>query len=112
MPDTAVDEYQPRMNKWDNKLKNLMILAKNKCRTYKNDDLEWSPTVKMWLKRRWILGRVQRFIATKRVCSLNRYKNLKRVWWPRSVHRWNVCTKQYRIAVPGDHLEASRDIMR
>ena len=70
VPDVAVDEYDLRMN--------FMILAENKCRTYKNDNLEWIPTVKMWLKRRWILGRLQRFKARKKIRSLNCYKNLKR----------------------------------
>ena len=54
-----------------------MISAENKCRTYKNDDLERSPTVKIWLKRRWFLGRVQRFKARKAVRIINCYKNLK-----------------------------------
>ena len=78
LPDTAAEEYDVKMNKWDDELREFMISAENKCRTFKNDDLEWSPTVKLWIKRRWILGRLQKFIAKKRARSLSTYKRLKR----------------------------------
>ena len=61
IPEVAVEEYDERMNKWDKELKEFMIAAEKKCRTYKQGHLEWSPTVRMWLARRWVLARVQRF---------------------------------------------------
>ena len=34
--------------------------------------------MKVWLKRRWVLGKVQRFIAKRRGKSICEYENLKR----------------------------------
>ena len=66
------------MNKWDDELKDFMIAAENKYRTFKKSDLEWSPTVKMWLARRWVLTRLQKFIAKTKSWSMSRYQNLPR----------------------------------
>ena len=43
-----------------------------------NDDIEWSPTTKMWLGRRWFSVRLQKFIAKEKAWSMCRYKNTKR----------------------------------
>ena len=40
LPDVALDEYDFKMNKWDKELQEFMISAENKCRKYKDDDLE------------------------------------------------------------------------
>ena len=53
------------MNKWDDQLKDFMLSAEEKCGTFKNDNIEWSPTIKMWLSRRWVIARLQKFIAKK-----------------------------------------------
>ena len=37
IPDGALDGYDARMNKWDDKLKDFMLLAEKKCRTYKDE---------------------------------------------------------------------------
>ena len=54
IPDAALDEYEVQMNKWDDTLKDVMLSAEKKCRTFKNVNIEWSPTIKMWLGRRWL----------------------------------------------------------
>ena len=78
IPDTAVEEYDHRMNKWDDELRDFMIAAENKCRSFKSSSLEWSPTVKVWLSRRWILARLQKSIARKKPVRMCRYQNLHR----------------------------------
>ena len=45
--DASLDEYEVRMNKWDDKLKDFMLSAEKTCRTFKNDNIECSPTIKM-----------------------------------------------------------------
>ena len=78
IPDVAVEEYDERMNKWDKELKEFMIAAENKCRTFKQGHMEWSPTIRMWLARRWVLARVQKFRARKKAWCMCRVKNLQR----------------------------------
>ena len=39
-PDVAESEYEHKMNKWDDELKNFMLGAEERCRTYKTGDLE------------------------------------------------------------------------
>ena len=43
----ALDGYDARMNRWDDELKDFILLAEKKCRTYKDDQIEWSPTIEM-----------------------------------------------------------------
>ena len=47
IPDMALDEYEVKMNKCDDELKDFTLSAKKKCRTFQNDKIEWSPTIKM-----------------------------------------------------------------
>ena len=58
IPDILVGRYYIRMNKRDKEFKEFMLASKNKCRTWKNDQIELSPTVRMWPGMRWIVGRV------------------------------------------------------
>ena len=78
LSDVGMDEYEHSMDKWDDELKDFMIAAENKCRTFKNSNLEWSPTVRMWVARRWVLTRLQKFIAKTKSWSMSRYQNLRR----------------------------------
>ena len=75
-PEVAVDKYDDRMNKWDKELKEFMMAAEKKCRTYKNVQIEWSPTIIMWLRRRWILDRVKKSIAKTKAWSMCRQINV------------------------------------
>ena len=63
IPDAALDKYEVQMNRWDDKPKDVMLSAERKYRTFKNDNIEWSPTTKMWLDRRCVINRLQKFIA-------------------------------------------------
>ena len=48
---------------WDDKLKNFMLSAEKLRRMFKNDAIEWSPTTKIWLGRRWVISRLKKFIT-------------------------------------------------
>jgi hypothetical protein len=48
-------------NKWDNKLGDYMRSAEKACNKYKNDHIDFSPTVGQWLKRRAILRWILRW---------------------------------------------------
>ena len=60
------------MNKWYNELKNVILSTKKKCRPFKNDSIEWSPTIKIWLGTRWNIARLKKFIAREKAWSLRR----------------------------------------
>ena len=46
------------LNKWDDKLTEHMTCSEEKCHSYKQDHIEWGPTVGVWLTRRWLLRRL------------------------------------------------------
>ena len=43
------------LNRWDDKLMEHMRCSEEKCHSYKQDHIEWSLTVGVWLTRRWLL---------------------------------------------------------
>ena len=53
------------LNKWDDELTEHMTCSEEKCHSYKQDHIEWSPTVGVWLTRRWLLRRFLRFTQGK-----------------------------------------------
>ena len=61
--DAALNKYEVRMNKWNDKIKDFMLSAEKKYRTFKYENIMCSPGIKMWLGRRWAIGRLQKFIA-------------------------------------------------
>ena len=63
--DISAAEFQLRMNRWDDELTDYMLAAEKRCRKYKQTHLEYSPTVGAWLRRRWLLGRVKRYLQGK-----------------------------------------------
>ena len=63
----ALDEYEVRMHTTDDELKDSMLSAEKKCRIFKNYQIELSLTIKMWLGRRWVTARLQKFIAKEKV---------------------------------------------
>ena len=65
------------MNKWDDVLKAFMLSAEKKCRTFKNNSIEWISITKMWLGRRWVIARLQKFIAKEKAWSMCRCKILQ-----------------------------------
>ena len=53
------------MNRWDNELTKYMKASENRRHTFKMGHIDYSPEVNCWLKRRWLLGRVVRFLKGK-----------------------------------------------
>ena len=53
--DIGVSRVHYLHNKWDNELGDFMKSAEKACTKYKNDHIDYSPTVGQWLKRRAIL---------------------------------------------------------
>ena len=55
-----------------------MLPDEKKCRTYKDDQIEWSTTITMWLGRRWVIVMLQKLIVKAKWWSLCKYKQLQR----------------------------------
>ena len=43
IPDASLDKYEVRMHKWDGGLKDFMLSAKKKCRTFNMTTLSGGP---------------------------------------------------------------------
>ena len=54
-------QLQLRLNKVDEEMEQFMKSSERDCHKYKRSDIEWSPLVGVWLRRRWLLHRVQTF---------------------------------------------------
>ena len=79
IPDAALDKYELQMNMLDDKLDDFMLSDEKKCRAFKNDNIEWSPTVKIWLGRKWVIARLQKFIAKEKALSIHPVLRLQRL---------------------------------
>jgi hypothetical protein len=47
------------MDSWNNKLMQFMLHSETICSKFMMAHIEWSPTVSLWLSRRWLLHRVR-----------------------------------------------------
>jgi hypothetical protein len=54
---------QLRMNKIDREMEQFMKLAERDSHKFKQNNIEWSPITRVWLRRRWLLQRVKKFKA-------------------------------------------------
>ena len=59
------EDFLLLLNIWDDELTEHMTCSEEKCHSYKQDHIEWSPTVGVWLTRRWLLRRFLRFTQGK-----------------------------------------------
>jgi hypothetical protein len=50
------------MNNWDSELTQYKLHSESSCTIFKSCNIEWSPEISLWLSRRWLLARVQRFV--------------------------------------------------
>jgi hypothetical protein len=53
------------MNKWDKEFEHYMKAAEKRCRSFHQSHIAWSPKVGIWLSRRWLLDRVQKYLDGK-----------------------------------------------
>ena len=51
------------MNKIDKEMEHFMKLAERDRHKFKQNNIEWSPITRAWLRQRWLLQRVQKYIA-------------------------------------------------
>ena len=61
----TVAEFQLVMNKWDDELTDYMRSAESKCNKFHMGHIDYSPEANAWLRRRWLLGRVARYLDGK-----------------------------------------------
>lgn len=54
-----------KMNNWDWELEQFIKVVGANYRRYKKCYIEWSPEVRSWLRRRWVLARVRKFTDGK-----------------------------------------------
>lgn len=55
-------EFQVKMNRWDNGLTDYMRSAESKCHKFKQNHIEWSPEVGVWIRRKHIMERIIKFL--------------------------------------------------
>jgi hypothetical protein len=55
-------QFLVRINKIDKELKEFMKASKRECHKYVEGRIEWCPETGAWMKRCWLLGRVQVFL--------------------------------------------------
>ncbi len=61
----SVGDFLRLMNKWDGELEDYMKAAEKRCNSFKQCYIEWSPDFGLWLSRRWLLQRVQKYLKGK-----------------------------------------------
>ena len=67
-----------RMNKLDLELEQYMKAAEKDCHKYKRTNIEWSPYAGVWLVRRWLLVRIQRYLSGRIKDPRNLFRDCKR----------------------------------
>ena len=88
-PDVALGEYDVRMNTCDDEVKDFMLLVGK----YKDEQVKWSPTINIWLRRRWVIVRLYKFTAKTKSWSLYRYKNLQQACRRQDLKGLNTMTQ-------------------
>jgi hypothetical protein len=56
------DEFAFLMNSWDVEFMELMLHSENEVSKFMMGYIEWSPTIGIWLSRRWLLQRVHQLM--------------------------------------------------
>ena len=89
MPSMTVSEFQLAMNRWDGELTDYMRASEKRCNQYRQCHIEWSPIVGSWLRRRWLLNRVRRYLDgnVKDARNLIRACLRRRIPDPRNITR-------------------------
>ena len=63
--DLSFSEFQFLMDRWDDELTDYMRSAEKHCNQRRGKQLDWSPEVGVWLSRRWLLKRIQKWMDGK-----------------------------------------------
>ena len=67
------------MNKWDREFEQLMKSSKSQCQSFMQCHIECSPEVGIWLRRRWLLARVKKYINGDLCDPRNLFGDCKKV---------------------------------
>ena len=86
---------QLEMNKIDKELEQFMKSSEQHCHKYKRTHIEWSPYAGVWLHRRWLLVRVERYLSGKTRDPRNLFRECRRrgVKDPRQITRDELKTE-------------------
>ena len=86
-----------RMNKWDRELEQFMRSAENNCRKFKQCHIEWSPEVGSWMRRRWLLAQVRKYLDGKIRDPRNLFRDCRKynVKDPRFISRDELNAEYY-----------------
>jgi hypothetical protein len=58
----TTEDFSLLMNSWDDELMQYMLHSEVHVSKFMMGHIEWSPTIGIWLSRRWLLHRVRRWI--------------------------------------------------
>ena len=70
-------EFQLKLNRWDDELTDYMRRSENKCHKFKQNHIEWSPEVGVWIRRRSLLNECLGFKLGKWKGSSNMFQKCK-----------------------------------
>jgi hypothetical protein len=54
----TTDDFTQLIDSWDGELMQFMLHLESFCSKFMMGHIKWSPTVGLWLSRRWLLHRV------------------------------------------------------
>ena len=57
--------FQLLLNRWNDELTEHMKASENRCHKFKQNHIDFSPEVGMWIQRRWLIGRIKRYLEGK-----------------------------------------------
>ena len=99
-------QLQLRLNKFDKELEEFMKSSERESHKYKRTNIEWSPLAGVWIQRRWLLTRIQRFLSglTKDPRNLIRECRRRGVTDPRYITPEELRTEFYVCKQNIDHL--------
>ena len=73
----SLAEFQLKLNKWDDELTDYMRSSENNCHKFKQNHIEWSPEVGVWIRRRILLNEWLGFKLGKGKGSSNKFRKCK-----------------------------------
>ena len=59
----SLTTLQLQMNKIDKEMEQFMKSAERESHKFKQNNIEWSPITRVWLRQRWLLQRMQKYKA-------------------------------------------------
>ena len=80
-------------NEWYAELKDFILSVEKKYRAFEHENMKWSPTIKTWLGRRWVIARLQKFITKVKYSGVCRYKHLQRAYMRQGLKGLNKMTQ-------------------